>query len=78
MRLVDVHPGAKVRVRASYRKVELRGAVGTIVKRWGSPNYAALEVQFEGGRSELLWRHELEEIREEAFGENQFAWLRWG
>ena len=62
--MVELHPGAKVRVRGRYRKPELRGAVGTIVKRWGNPNYAAVEVQFEGGRSELLWRHELEKAEE--------------
>ncbi len=77
MRLEDAYPGARVRVRASYRKLELRGAIGTIVKRWGEPDYAAVEVRFDGGRSELFWRHELEKIHERLQGET-FAWLRWG
>ena len=77
MRLEEAYPGARVRVRGSYRKPELRGTLGTIVKRWGEPNYAAVEVRFDGGRSELFWRHELEEIQEEV-QEGNFAWLRWG
>jgi hypothetical protein len=76
MRLEEAYPGARVRVRGSYRKPELRGTVGTIVKRWGKPSYAAVEVRFDGGRSELFWRHELEEIQEELQG--NVAWLRWG
>jgi hypothetical protein len=77
MKLEEAYPGARVRVRGNYRKPELRGAVGTIVKRWGEPNYAAVEVRFDGGRSHLFWRHELEEIQEEV-QEGNFAWLRWG
>lgn len=78
MRTEEARVGVRVRVRPGYRKPELcGGAVGTIVKVWGAPNYAAVEVRFDGGRSELLWRHEVEEIREEA-KEDAFAWLRWG
>jgi hypothetical protein len=58
------------------QKITAKGAVGTIVRRWGKPNYAAVEVRFDGGRSELFWRHELEEIQEGPQG--NFAWLRWG
>jgi hypothetical protein len=68
VRTEEARVGARVKVRPGYRKPQLRGAVGTIAKVWGAPNYAAVEVRFDGGRSELLWRHELEEIREEAEG----------
>jgi hypothetical protein len=78
MRSEEALLGARVRVRSSYRKPELREAVGTIVKRWGHPNYAAVEVRFDSGRSELLWQHELEEIQEEEIREGTFSWLRWG
>ena len=77
VRTEEVCVGARVRVRPGYRKVELCGAVGTIAKVWGAPKYAAVEVRFDGGRSELLWRHQLEEIGEEA-KEKPFGWLRWG
>jgi hypothetical protein len=65
-----------VGVRPGYRKSGLWGALGTIVKVWGAPHYAVVEVQLDGGRSELLWRHELEEIREEV-QQSAFADLRW-
>jgi hypothetical protein len=77
VRTEEARVGARVRVRPHFRKPQLRGAVGTIAKVWGAPNYAAVEVRFDGGRSELLWRHEVEEIHEEA-KEDAFARLRWG
>jgi hypothetical protein len=69
----ETYVGARVRVRPGYRKPELWGALGTIEKLWGPPHYAAVEVRLDGGRSELLWRHELEEIREDTF-----TLLSWG
>jgi hypothetical protein len=36
--------------------------VGTIEKRWGDPDYIALDVLLDDGSSELFWHHELEEI----------------
>jgi hypothetical protein len=65
LRPEEAFVGARVRVRPSYRKSQLWGALGTIAKVWGAPHYAVVEVRLDGGRSELLWRHELEEIREE-------------
>ena len=73
----EVRVGARVRVRPGYRKSELWGGLGTIAKVWGAPHYAVVEVRLDGGRPELLWRHELEEIREEA-QQGVFAQLRWG
>jgi hypothetical protein len=66
MRSEEARIGARVRVRPSYRKSELWGALGTIAKVWGAPHYAVVEVRLDDGRSELLWRNELEEIGEEA------------
>ena len=77
MKSGEARVGARVRVRPGYRKSELRGAVGTIAKLWGAPHYAVVEVQLDGGRSELLWRHEVEELREEA-REGAFTRLSWG
>jgi hypothetical protein len=54
--------GKRVRIRQEYRSTALRGLVGTIEKRWGNPDYIALDVLLEDGRSELFWHHELEEI----------------
>ena len=58
--------GKRVRVRADHRSTILRGQAGTIEKRWGDPNYLALDVLLDDGRSELFWHHELEEIAESA------------
>ncbi len=60
MKSEEARIGLRVRVSDSYRKPELRGAVGTIVQRYGHPNYLALDVRFENGRSELFWHHELD------------------
>jgi hypothetical protein len=56
--------GARVRVREGHRKPELRRRVGTIKRVYGDPSCAAVEVRFGDGRSELLWRHELEQVEE--------------
>jgi hypothetical protein len=76
MRAEEARVGTRVRVRPGYRKSELWGAPGTIAKVWGAPHYAAVEVRLDDGRSELLWRHELEAIREEV-QQGAFAQLRW-
>ena len=58
--------GRRVRVRESLLKAELRGRLGTIMGRWGSPDYVALDVLLDDGHSELFWHHELERIEEAA------------
>ncbi len=50
----------RVRVHEGYRKPDLRGLVGKIKQRYGNDSYAAFEVGFEDGRSELFWSYELE------------------
>ena len=77
MSLREARVGTRVRLSPAYRKLGLRGAVGTVEKVWGEPHYAAVEVRLDGGGSELLWRHEVEVIREE-IGEGAFVPLRWG
>lgn len=77
MRSAEARVGARVRISPDYRKPGLRRAVGTVEKVWGSPHYAAVEVRLDRGRSELLWCHEVEEVREEA-AQGVFAPLRWG
>jgi hypothetical protein len=55
--------GARVRVSESGRRSEWQGLTGTISGKWGNPEYLALDVQLEDGRTQLFWHHELEEIR---------------
>ena len=43
------------------RKAASARAVGTTVKRYGVPGYAAFEVSLPDGRMELFWDHQLEE-----------------
>ena len=61
MKLEDASVGTRVRVQLDYRNPTLRGALGTIKKRYGVPNYEAFEVSFPDGRTELYWDHQLEE-----------------
>jgi hypothetical protein len=56
--------GKRVRVGKTLRESELRGKLGTIRGRWGSPDYVALDVLLDDGRLELFWHHELEEFEE--------------
>ena len=58
--------GKRVRIRQDQRSVPLRGLVSTIEKRWGNPDYVALDVMLDEGGSELFWHHELEELAERA------------
>jgi hypothetical protein len=67
MRSEQAQIGAKVRVgEESGRRSEWRGLTGTVSKKWGHPEYLALDVLLEDGRTQLFWHHELEEIAERA------------
>lgn len=57
--------GKRVRVRADHRRPEFRDREGYVAQRYGSPEYAALEVSFEDGDSQLFWFHELDELEDE-------------
>jgi hypothetical protein len=56
----EARPGTVVRVREGYRRPELEGMGGTIERCWGSPDYLALDVRLEDGRTELFWFHQLD------------------
>jgi hypothetical protein len=56
--------GMRGRVRESLLSPDLRGKVGTIKGRWGSPDYVALDVLLDDGRTQLFWHHQLEEVKE--------------
>jgi hypothetical protein len=66
MRSEDAQIGAKVRVGYSGGRSEWRGLTGTVSRKWGHPEYLALDVLLDDGRTQLFWHHELEEIAEGA------------
>ncbi len=53
--------GVWVKVGESGLLPEWRGMTGRIIGRWGHPEYLALDVRLEDGRSQLFWHHELED-----------------
>jgi hypothetical protein len=66
MEVEDGRVGTTVRVQVDYRKPYRRGAVGTIKKRYGVPDYTAFEVLFPDGRRVLFWEHQLEKAKDSA------------
>ena len=64
MRSEQARIGARVRVGESGLRPELRGLRGRISARWGHPEYLALDVLMEDGRSSLFWHYELEDASE--------------
>jgi hypothetical protein len=46
--------------------LEWQGLTGTVSRKWGNPEYLALDVLLEDGRTLLFWHHELEEIAQKA------------
>ena len=64
MMLEDARTSTRVRVQLDYRKPHRQGALGTIKKHYGIPEYTAFEVLFPDGKSELFWEHQLEEAKE--------------
>ncbi|CAA9464377.1 MAG: hypothetical protein AVDCRST_MAG02-2891 [uncultured Rubrobacteraceae bacterium] len=58
----EARPGTMVRVKEGNRRSTLRGLVGTVEDRWGSPEHPALDVRLEDGHSELFWFHELDKV----------------
>ncbi len=60
MESYEARPGTAVRVKESYRRPELEGMGGIVEHCWGSPDYLALDVRLEDGRSELFWFHQLD------------------
>jgi hypothetical protein len=66
MKSQEAQIGARVRVGESGLRSEWRGLTGTVRRKWGDPEYLALDVLLEDGRTQLFWHHELEEIAEGA------------
>ena len=64
MELKEARSGMLVRVKEGYRKTDLVGMRGTVRKCWGHPDYLAVDIELEDGRSELLWFHQLEIVGE--------------
>lgn len=60
----DAWVGRRVRICEDHRKTVWRGRDGTIVKRWGDPDYVALDVRLDDGAWQLFWHHELERVPE--------------
>ena len=61
MRSNGLRIGTKVRVQKEFsRNPYLQGWVGQINQRYGDASYAAFEVCFSNGRTELFWRADLE------------------
>ena len=66
MRSEEARIGTKVMVDEAGLGSEWRGLAGTIIGKWGHPEYLALDVRMEDGRTRLFWHHELEEIAKRA------------
>ena len=63
MRSEEARIGAKVMVgEESGLRSEWRGLAGTITGKWGNPEYLALDVLLDDGRTILFWHYELEQI----------------
>jgi hypothetical protein len=74
--LEDARLGTSVQVLLDYRKPQRQGALGTIKKHYGVPEYTAFEVLFPDGKSELFWEHQLEEAKE-LFSRPKRWWVFW-
>jgi hypothetical protein len=64
MELQEARSGTLVRVKEGYRKTDLVGKRGTVRKCWGHPDYSAVDIELEDGRSELVWFHQLEVVEQ--------------
>jgi hypothetical protein len=62
MKSEEARVGMRVRVIEDHSTPHLRKLEGTVVKRWGNPSHAALDVLLDEGGWELFWYHELEEV----------------
>lgn len=70
MRFQGARAGARVRVRESSAKVELRGLVGTVAKTYGPPERRALHVRFDDGLWQLFWP---DDLAVEVYEEERYA-----
>jgi hypothetical protein len=77
MELEDARIGTTVLVRLDYKKPHRKGAMGTIKKRYGNPDYRAFEVLFPDGRTELFWDHQLEQAKGVSPRSKKRRWVFW-
>jgi hypothetical protein len=77
MELQEARSGTVVRVKEGYRKTDLVGKRGTVRKCWGHPDYLAVDIELEDGRSELLWVHQLDVLEESDGPSGMNRLLRW-
>ena len=64
MRSQDVQLGMLVRVSQLHSKLDYRGQTGVVQQRFGNVHYAAFDIEFLDGRSELFWHHEFDEAQQ--------------
>jgi hypothetical protein len=64
MKAEDVQLGMLVQVSQLHRKLDYRGQTGVVQQRYGNANFAAFDIQFLDGRSELFWHHEFNEAQQ--------------
>ena len=62
MRSEEARIGTKVMVGEAGLGSQSRGLAGTIIGKWGHPEYLALDVLLDDGRTQLFWHYELEQI----------------
>jgi hypothetical protein len=62
MRSEEARIGARLIVGESGFRPEVGGLTGMVRAKWGNPEYLALDVLLDDGRTQLFWHHELEEI----------------
>ena len=55
MELEGARVGTTVQVQLDYGEPHLQGALGTIQKRYGVPEYTAFDVLLPDGRTKLFW-----------------------
>ena len=63
MNAEDVQLGMLVQVSQLHRNLDYRGQTGVVQQRYGNVHYAAFDIQFLDGRSELFWHHEFDEAQ---------------
>jgi len=78
MGLEDVLVGTSVLVRLDYGDPPHRqGSVGTIKKRYGTPDYRAFKVLFPDGQTGLFWDHMLDEVKGDPSLRTERMWVFW-
>jgi hypothetical protein len=60
----DVRIGMLVRVSELHNVLDYRGQTGIVQQRYGNVAYAAFDIQFGDGRSEVFCHHEFDAARE--------------